>query len=156
MPNIQIDEAEHTRLVAEAGRVTALEERATTAERERDEARTERDTLRARESAVTHARARVAEANATLPTATVDRIVAAATVSVPLTESGELDTAALDTAVDAARTSEETYLAGLAEAAGVGTISGFGGTPAGDQPAITEADIDASVAGAFGRQVKEA
>jgi hypothetical protein len=97
MPNIQIDEAEHSRLVAEAGRVTALEERATTAERERDELRRERDQLRARESAATHARARVTEANAALPAATVDRIVATATATVQLTESGQLDTAALDT-----------------------------------------------------------
>ena len=52
----------------------------------------------------------------------------------PLTEAGELDTAALDTAVDTARTAEETYLAGLAEAAGVGSVSGFGGTPPATSP----------------------
>jgi hypothetical protein len=156
MPQIQIDEAEHSRLVTEAGRVTALEARATTAESERDQLRTERDQLRAREAAATHARTRVTEANAGLPAATVDRIVTAATTTVTLTEAGELDTAALDTAVDAARTAEETYLAGLAEAAGVGSISGFGGAPAGGQTTVTEADLDAAVGGAFGRQVKEA
>lgn len=151
MPNIQIDEAEHSRLVTEAGRVTALEERATTAERERDEARGERDQLRARETAVTHARARLTEANATLPSATVERIVTAAVATATLTEAGELDTAALDTAVDTARTAEETYLAGLAEAAGLGSVSGFGGSPAGSQTPISEADIDTAVGGAFGR-----
>jgi hypothetical protein len=156
MPQIQIDEAEHSRLVTEAGRVTALEARATTAESERDQLRTERDQLRAREAAATHARTRVTEANAGLPAATVDRIVTAATTTVTLTEAGELDTAALDPAVDAARTAEETYLAGLAEAAGVGSISGFGGAPAGGQTTVTEADLDAAVGGAFGRQVKEA
>jgi hypothetical protein len=156
MPQIQIDEAEHSRLVTEAGRVTALEARATTAESERDQLRTERDQLRAREAAATHARTRVTEANAGLPAATVDRIVTAATTTVTLTEAGELDTAALDTAVDAARTAEESYLAGLAEAAGVGSISGFGGAPAGGQTTVTEADLDAAVGGAFGRQVKEA
>jgi hypothetical protein len=156
MPEIKIDEAEHTRLVAEAGRVTALEERATTAERERDEARGESARLNARESAVTHARTRVTTANAALPSATVDRIVAEATRSIPLTEAGQLDTAALDTAVDTARTAEETYLAGLAEAAGIGGVSGFGGTPTGQETQVSEADIDNVVAGAFGRQVKEA
>lgn len=129
MPNIE--ESELSRLREDAGRVTALEERATTAERERDEARTESNTLRARESAVTHARTRVTAANATLPAATVDRIVAEATRTVPLTDAGQLDTTALDTSVDTARTAEEAYLAGLAEAAGVGSISGFGGTPHG-------------------------
>lgn len=156
MPHIQIDEAEHTRLVAEAGRVTAVEAERDTAVAERDQLRTENARLTARESAVTHARARVTEANATLPAATVDRIVAAATTTVPLTEAGQLDTTALDTAVDTARTTEETYLAGLAEAAGIGSITGFGGSSANGQTTVSEADIDAAVGGAFGHQVKEA
>jgi hypothetical protein len=151
MPNIE--ESELARLREDAGRVTALEERATTAESERDQARTERDQLRAREAAVIHARARVTEANATLPAATVDRIVAASTATIALTEAGQLDTAALDTAVDTARTAEETYLAGLAEAAGIGSVSGFGGAPAGEKPTVTESDIDTAVAGAFGHQI---
>lgn len=159
----QIEEARLRQLEEASGRVPTLEserdaaaERATTAERERDEARGENARLNAREAAVTHARTRVTEANAALPAATVDRIVAQATATVTLTEAGQLDTAALDTAVDTARTAEETYLAGLAEAAGIGSITGFGGTPAGDQTPITEAAIDDAVGGAFGRQVKEA
>lgn len=153
MPNIE--ESELTRLREDAGRVTALESERDTEREARLTAERERDQLRARESAVTHARTRVTTANATLPTTTVDRIVEAATRTVPLTEAGQLDTATLDTAVDTARTTEETYLAGLAEAAGIGTVHGFGGTPA-ETTTITESDIDGAVAGAFGRQVKEA
>ncbi|WP_224279124.1 hypothetical protein [Nocardioides lacusdianchii] len=153
MPNIE--ESELTRLREDAGRVTALEERATTAEQRAITAERERDQLRARESAITHARSRVTTANAALPTSTVDRIVEAATRTVPLTEAGQLDTTALDTAVDAARTTEETYLAGLAEAAGAGRVSGFGGI-ATEPAAISESDIDSAVGSAFGRQVKEA
>lgn len=140
------------------GRVQTLESERDTEREARIAAERERDQLRATEAARGHARTRVTTANATLPVATVDRIVAEATRTVPLTEAGQLDTAALDTAVDAARTAEETYLAGLAEAAGVGTVRGFGGSTAtqdtGDE--ITESDIDNAVAGAFGRQVKEA
>jgi hypothetical protein len=156
MGTIQIEETEHRSLVEKAGRVDTLESERDTAVTERDQLRTERDQLRAREAATTHARTRVTTANASLPTSTVDRIVEAATRTVPLTESGQLDTVALDTAVDTARTTEETYLAGLAEAAGLGTVTGFGGKPAGDQPTLTESDLDAACGGAFGRQVKEA
>jgi hypothetical protein len=152
----QIEESELTRLREDAGRVTALESERDTERDARVAAERERDQLRARESAVTHARTRVTTANASLPASTVDRIVAEATRTVPLTEAGQLDTTTLDTAVDASRTTEEAYLAGLAEAAGVGSISGFGGTAAGDLPELTEADLDAHVGGAFGRQVKEA
>ena len=77
------------------------------------------------------------------PVATVDRIVATATA--PLTESGQLASAALDTALDAARSAEETYLAALAEAAGVGSISGFGGQAArrpGGQAARRPGELD--------------
>jgi hypothetical protein len=153
MPNIE--EARLRQLETDAGRVPTLESERDTAVAERDTLRTENAQLRARESAVTHARTRVTTANAGLPAATVERIVTQATATIPLTEAGQLDTAALDTAVDNARTAEETYLAGLAEAAGVGSITGFGGTSA-EPTTISEADIDGAVAGAFGRQVKEA
>lgn len=150
MPKIQIEESEHTRLTETAGRVDAVESENATL-------KTENATLKARESAITHARARVVAANATLPTPVVDRIVAESTRTVPLTDAGALDTTALDTAVDAARTAEESYLAGLAEAAGGGSVFGMGGDTGGDTPSeISESDIDNVVAGAFGRQVKEA
>lgn len=155
MSNIEIDEAEHRSLVEASGRVPTLESERDTEREGRIAAERERDQLRARESAVTHARTRVTTANASLPASTVDRIVEAATRTVPLTEAGQLDTTALDAAVDTSRTTEETYLAGLAEAAGVGSISGFGGTST-ETKTVSESDIDNAVGSAFGRPVKEA
>lgn len=121
----QIEESRLRELEEAAGRVTTLTERATTAERERDEAIRAVAEMRAREAATVHARARVTAANAALAPATVDRIVAEATRSVPLTEAGALDTPALDTAVDTARTAEESYLATLTGVNGAGVV-GFG------------------------------
>lgn len=126
MGNIQVDEADHRRVTEAAGRVPTLE-----AERDTEKARAEaaeraRDELLARESATTRARKRVTEANATLPTPVVDRIVAEATRTVPLTDAGQLDEAALDTAVDTARTTEESYLTGLVQATGGDALVGFG------------------------------
>lgn len=123
MPNIE--ESELARLREADGRVPTLTTERDTAVQERDEARRELAEARARDGAATHARTRVTEANATLPTAAVDRIVAAATATIPLTEAGVLDEAALDTAVDAARTAEEKYLATLVESTG-GGLTGFG------------------------------
>lgn len=151
----QIEEARLRELEEAAGRVQTLESERDTERQARETAERERDQLRARESALTHARTRVTTANAGLPASTVERIVATATATVPLTESGQLDTAALDTAVDNARTAEETYLAGIAEAAGIGSVTGFGGT-ATTEDSISESDIDNAVGSAFGRQVKEA
>lgn len=142
MGNIQIDEAEHRSLVERAGRVDTLESERDTAVTERDTLRTENARLRARESAVTHARTRVTAANAGLPTATVERIVTQATATIPLTESGQLDTAALDTAVDTARTAEESYLAGLAEAAGIGSVTGFGAPSGAGGGSVSESEFD--------------
>lgn len=144
---------ESQRALEEAnGRVTALEAERDTARQERDAARRALAEANARTAATTRARTRVTEANADLAPVTVDRIVAAATATVPLTEAGELDEAALDRQVDAARTAEETYLAGLAEASGAGTVRGLGGgttTTSGD---VSEADVDTALAGAFGTQ----
>lgn len=139
MAEVTIEEAELNGLREDAGRVQTVES-------ERDELRTENAQLRARESAVTHARTRVTEANGDLAPATVDRIVASATATVPLTEAGELDTAALDTAVDSARTTEESYLAGLAESSGTGTPRGFGRTHQPGKDEVSEADVQAEIA----------
>lgn len=152
----QIEEARLRELEEAAGRVQTLEAERDTERQGRETAERERDQLRATEAARSHARTRVTAANADLPAATVDRVVAEATRTVPLTESGDLDTAALDTAVDTARTAEESYLAGIARAAGVGTVTGFGGTSTPETDDISESDLDGVIAGAFGRQVKEA
>jgi hypothetical protein len=154
----QIEEARLRELEEASGRVTTLEESVRTAEAERDEARRELAESRAREGAATRARARVVAANATLPAATVDRVVEAATRTIPLTEAGALDEAALDTATDAARTSEETYLAGLAEATGVGRITGNGVTNmhvhVGEGGDVTRDTTRKAIAEAFGRPLK--
>lgn len=154
MPNIE--ESELARLREDAGRVQALEAERDTERQGREAAERQRDELRAREAATGRARTRVTEANADLAPATVERIVAEATRTVPLTDAGQLDETALDAAVDSARTAEESYLAGLAQASGAGTVSGFGGTPTPGDQEVSEADIDNVVAGAFGRTVKEA
>lgn len=150
----QIEEARLRQLEADAGRVTTLEAERDTAQRERDDALRRLAESRARNTATVRARQRVTEANAALAPATVDRIVTQATVTVPLTEAGQLDEAAFDAAVDAARTAEETYLATLAEASGAGRVRGFGGHT--DPVQLSEADIDRDIAAAFGRQIKEA
>jgi len=139
----QIEEARLRELEEASGRVPTLESERDAAVQERDDARRERDQLRARESAATRVRTRVTEANANLAQATVDRIVAEVTRTVPLTEAGQLDEAALDTATDDARTAEETYLAGLAESAGAGRVFGLGGTTQSGGE-VTEADFDAT------------
>ena len=65
----------------------------------------------------------------------------------PLTESGRLDADAFKAAVEAAA-------AQVAEAQGAGSVRGMGSTTTGD---VTESiDVDAAVARAFGRPVKEA
>lgn len=149
----QIEEARLRELEEASGRVSTLESERDTAVRERDEARRERDTERARSSAADRARSRVTEANGNLHTTVVDRIVREATREVPLTDQGQLNEQAFDSRVDEARKAEETYLAGLAEAAGAGTVTGFGQSSGGGDD-VAEADLDKAGAQAFGRPVK--
>lgn len=151
----EIEEARLRRLEEADRRVPVLEGERDQAISERDAAIQERNTAaralaesRARGAAETRARGRLTEANATLPAATVTRIVEAATRTVPLTDQGQLDEAAFDTAIDTARTTEETYLASVAEAAGAGTITGFGATVTGGT-AVSEADLDKLIANTF-------
>lgn len=113
MPNIQIEEAEHARLVEAAGRVTALEERATTAERERDEARR---VLAERERA-DRARVLITEAADGVAFTTLEEAGLLATL--PLTGDGALDEAAFTQSV-------KEQAAAKKKAAGAGTIHGFG------------------------------
>lgn len=153
MPNIE--ESELARLREADGRVQTLESERDTAVRERDEVRHQLAESQARETARGRARTRITEANAALPAATVDRIVEAATRTVPLTEAGALDEAAFDTAVEAARTAEETYLATLAEASGAGRVTGLGLVPV-KEGEVTRKDTAVVIAEAFGRQPKTA
>lgn len=119
----QIEEARLRQLEEDAGRVTALES-------ERDTEKKRADLAESRTiSALSHARTQVLEANADLPPSTVDRIIAEATRGgIPATDKGDLDTAEFDKRLDTAREAEEKYLAGLAAAAGAGSIKGFGAT----------------------------
>jgi hypothetical protein len=156
MPNIE--ESELAQLREAAGRVSTLESERDTERQGRVAAERQLAESTARETARTRARTRVTEANSALPAATVDRIVAAATATVPLTEAGVLDQAAFDTRVDEARTSEETYLASLAEASGAGRVVGLGGFPiaeSGEEQKLRESN-DKQRAAMFGRQSKEA
>jgi hypothetical protein len=57
--------------------------------------------------------------------------VVEATRSIPLTDAGQLDEAALNTAVDTARTAEEAYLTSLTGAHTDGKVVGFGASAAG-------------------------
>lgn len=144
MAKIQIEESAHAELLETAGRVKQLEtqlteSRAKTAEAERKVAEST-----ARTDAEKFARTRVLEANQTLPATTVDRIVRESLTDLKLNDEHKLDEAAFGKVVDDAKTAEESYLTGLAEAAGAGSIRGFGlGTPAGDGE-VSEADFDAT------------
>ncbi|MCZ4497899.1 MAG: hypothetical protein JWQ74_452, partial [Marmoricola sp.] len=144
MATTQIEEAEKNRLVEQAGRVPALETERDAEKARADKLHTENGQLKVRESAVAHARAKVAKDNAKLPGSVVDRIVSASTGTVPLKESGDLDTEAFDKAIDKARTAEESYLAGLAQASGAGKVTGFGGVvvESGDDKTLSFMDLD--------------
>lgn len=144
MPNIE--ESELARLREDAGRVTALESERDTAQAERDEARRELAEHQRRSRAGEIITDRAGEHQVTF-TALEQRGLM---VDLPVTESGDLDEAAFTTTVNEAATA-------AAQARGAGSVTGFGGTaPVGDQTTVTEDDIDNAVAGAFGRQVKEA
>lgn len=143
MATTQIEESALTELREKAGRVTALESERDTAVQERDAAKRDAAESKAQVAAEKFARARVLEANQALPATTVDRIVREAVRDVPLTAEHALDEAKFATAVDAAKTAEESYLAGLAEAAGAGSIRGFGASTPVDGE-VSESDFDAT------------
>lgn len=151
----QIEESRLRELEEASGRVETLESERDTAQRERDDARRDLATERATTTARTRARSRVTEANANLHSSVVDRIVESATREVPLTDAGQLDEQTFDTRVDEARTAEESYLNGLAEASGAGTVRGFGGSTT--TSTVEEAEqvreaSDKARASAFGRK----
>jgi hypothetical protein len=145
MGNIQIEESEHKALVEKAGRVDALE-----AERDTEKNRAENaeNTLAERDR-VDAARKIITE-----------RATAADMLFTPLEERGlladlplkenDLDTEAFTKTVDEAAATRKA-------GSGAGTVTGFGGTPGGGgESTLTEAQLDAKVGAAFGRQVKEA
>lgn len=156
MPDIE--EARLRQLETDAGRVSVLESERDTAISERDAIARALAQANAREAAVTRVRASLTEAHIAGPLA--ERIVAVAVASVPLTDAGQLDEAALDATVTTVRAAEEAYAASLTQ--GNGTVRDMGGAgllQIGGAPSatnLTEASLDNIIAGAFGRQVKEA
>lgn len=130
MGTIQIDEAEHTRLKDQAGRVETLE--------------SERDAAIER---ATTAETQVTEAHKAADAATIDRLIAGAeitftaleakglTVDLPVGENGRLDVAAFEKRVAEAAAIK-------AEANGDGRPNGVGVT---ESTTYTEADLDAAL-----------
>lgn len=148
----QIEEARLRQLEEAAGREEAATARADAAEARAQESDRRVALAEARTTARQRATQRVTEANGDLPDATVNRIVESAVAGMTLTDDNQLDEAALDTAVDAARTTEETYIASLQESTGAGKVIGFGKKELAE---ATSEDADNARAAAFGRK-KEA
>jgi hypothetical protein len=122
-----------TSLRESAARITALEAQNASLTVERDTARGEVRRIRNVETArgaVTSALDAVQD----LPAPARHRITESVTANPPVTTSGDVDAAALQTAVTAMVESEQAYIASIREAAGVGTPTGLGGDarPVGD------------------------
>lgn len=151
MPQIQIEEAEHARLIDAAGRVTALEERATTAEAERDQLRTT-EAARARGvRAVELVRTNEARVNASHTFSALEERGLCA--DLPLTAEGALDEAAFASLVTAAVT-EAIAASTDGGAAGAG-VRGFGGLPGGPgQPGAVQESTKPTVS-PWGRPLTE-
>lgn len=131
--------AEARALIAESAlresqaRITVLEAQAASLAVERDTARGEVRRMRnveAARGAVTSALSAVPD----LPAPARARIAESITVNPPTTDAGDVDTAALQTAVTRAVESEQAYIASIRESAGVGTPTGLGssGQPVAD------------------------
>lgn len=153
-PKIEVDEAEHARVTAAAARVSALEVSEAAAVARATGAESELTLLRARNTARPIATTLVGESES-LPPMVATRVIEAAVAGVTLEQGGTFDEAAFRTAVEAARTAAETEVAQIAEALGVGKVTNFGHTST-NQGEVSEADLDAILADAFGRTVKEA
>jgi len=137
----EIDDAELRQLRESASTVQAAEQRATEAETRASEAERRAQML----TAAGVARGRIdtalaAQEAADLPDAIRSRIRERAVSDLPLTDAGELDTAAFDQRVAEAITSEREFVATLAEQMGAGRPRSLGGgkTPQ-DNEALTEA-----------------
>jgi hypothetical protein len=149
MATTQIEESRLAQLETDAGRATALEsERAAAIERaEKAEAKLAAVETRAKLRPVV---SQVIDASETMPAAMKARVINA-TVEALGADATE-DTA--KAAAEAARTAGETEAAEIAEAFGVGTPRGLGGTttPTGDGKGISESEF----ADVLGLNIKEA
>ncbi|RHA38732.1 hypothetical protein [Cellulomonas rhizosphaerae] len=148
----QIEEARLRQLEEDAGRVHALESERDTAVKERDEAKSARLQAEAGTYARDFARKLVTKANGDLAEASVARIVGdAIRGDLPLTEAGRLDTDAFTPVVEKARTEEETYLAQVAEASGIGSVRGVGAPVEEADKDLSDDELDESLAKLSGR-----
>lgn len=145
----QIEEARLRQLEEAHGRVPALEAERDAATKRAEESENRALQAEAGTYARDFARNLVTKANADLAEASVARIVRDALAKpLPLEESGRLDTAAFTPAVEEARTAEETYLAQVAEASGIGAVRGVGSTT---PTTVSEADVAKTTGRLFGR-----
>ncbi|RSN12817.1 hypothetical protein DMB42_11605 [Nonomuraea sp. WAC 01424] len=131
MPELNEDQArelEEARKTLEAEKAQALQE-AAAAKAEAEKALKEAARLRAAEAARPIAVQMVTQAD--MPAAARVRVLDEALRQVPLTEDNKLDEAGFKARVDQLVTAEASYLASLAEAAGVGQVRGLGESTAG-------------------------
>jgi hypothetical protein len=142
----QIEEARLRQLEQDAGRVTTLESERNAAVDRANTAESALAQIRIRDAARPLATAVAAE-SATLPAGWQADVVEAALTRVPVTEAGQLDEAALRTAVETERTRQETRLAEALEAAGAGRVRGNGQRQA--QETGGGFDLDAAVMGRY-------
>jgi hypothetical protein len=142
----QVDDARLRSLEESAGRVQALEAERDAATQRANTAESALAQIRIREAARPLATAVAAE-SATLPVGWQADVVEAALIRVPVTDAGQLDEAALRTAVETERTRQETRLAEALEAAGAGRVRGNGQRQA--QETGGGFDLDAAVMGRY-------
>lgn len=148
-----VTEAHLRQLEADAGRVPALEAKVTSETARADLAEQNLAVAAASEYARKFGVARVKEANTELPGAVVDKIVATAMLTIPLTEADKaadrrLDTEVFGKQVDESQKNEETYLASIVEA-GSGHVRGVGSTEG--KAEVSEAQVTNVIGGVFGR-----
>ena len=145
-----------------AAEVTQLREsaaRAEAAERQLAESNARLAALQARDAARPLIVAHLAEAETPLPALAQGRVVEAVLAAgVPTGDQGAIDTAALNTAIDAAAATEAAYLAALAPAPVVREAFGaFGSQQTKGATEVAEADAlaayDAASARTFGRTI---
>lgn len=155
--------------IAEAeARVTALEQklaearaqlerrsdhavRAEEALREAAKLRQENQRFRALESARSTVAAALAESG--LPETAWPRVTATVVghegTALPLTEAGVIDDAKLKGAIDTAIKAEKSYVAGLLESAGAGTVRGLGAGTSGKGSELSESDLETGLSDVF-------
>jgi hypothetical protein len=120
------------------------------AERENTQLREQNARFRALESVRTTVAAELAESG--LPETAYARVTATVVghegASIPMTEARAIDTDRLKTSIAEAIKSEKSYVAGVLEAAGVGSVRGLGAST-GKDGELTEADFEKGMEGVF-------